>query len=439
MPKSGSDHRLARRILAGLLAGGVGGTAVNFLWGSGPGLDNFIRYVTEPLGQVFLRLMIMVVLPLVFCSIALGVAGLGDLRKLGRIGLKTMAFFLLVTTLAVGIGLVLVNLVQPGQGLSEAVKSKLLELYKGEAEKKLGQTPTEGLGIQFFLNIVPRNPLAAAVQGDMLAVIFFALICGVGLTMIPPGRAAPVIACLEGVGDLMVAIIGLAMRLAPVGVACLIFSVTARFGFELVLKLGFFVGTAVVGMAIHLFVVLPLLVAWLGGVRPGPFFAKAQTMMLTAFTTSSSSATLPTTLTTAEQEFGIPREISGFVIPLGATMNMNGTALFEGVAVLFLAQVFGIPLGLGAQLVVTAMSVLMAVGAAGVPGGSIPLLALVLTTVGVPGEGIALIIGVDRLLDMCRTTLNVTGDLAAAIVIARSEGLLPPAHRLETTQGALPE
>jgi DAACS family dicarboxylate/amino acid:cation (Na+ or H+) symporter len=174
-------------------------------------------------------------------------------------------------------------------------------------------------------------------------------------------------------------------------------------------------------------------------VRPGPFFAKAQTMMLTAFTTSSSSATLPTTLTTAEQEFGIPREISGFVIPLGATMNMNGTALFEGVAVLFLAQVFGIPLGLGAQLVVTAMSVLMAVGAAGVPGGSIPLLALVLTTVGVPGEGIALIIGVDRLLDMCRTTLNVTGDLAAAIVIARSEGLLPPAHRLETTQGALPE
>ncbi|NLI76099.1 MAG: dicarboxylate/amino acid:cation symporter [Candidatus Riflebacteria bacterium] len=439
MTKHHADHALAGRILAGLLLGGATGVGLNLLAGGSSGLETLVRYGTEPVGQVFLRLMIMVVLPLVFCSISLGVAGLGDLRKLGRIGLKTMACFLVVTTLAVTIGLALVNLFQPGKGLSEDVKTRLMEMYKGESERKVGQAQQTDFGLATLLNIIPKNPFAAAVQGDMLAIIFFALLCGVGLTLIPPARAAPVIAVLEGTGDLMVAIIGIAMKLAPVGVACLIFSVTARFGFDLLLKLGLFVGTALSGMAIHQFVVFPVLVWWLGSIGPRTFFRKAQTVMLTAFSTSSSSATLPTTMAVAEEEFGIPKEIVGFVIPLGATMNMNGTALFEGVAVLFLAQVFGVQLGLGAQLVVTVMAVLMAVGAAGVPGGSIPTLILVLQSVGVPGEGIAIIIGVDRLLDMCRTVLNVTGDLTAAIVVARSEGLLPPHHPASHDQKSIPE
>jgi DAACS family dicarboxylate/amino acid:cation (Na+ or H+) symporter len=229
---------------------------------------------------------------------------------------------------------------------------------------------------------------------------------------------------LEGLGDVMVVIIDMAMKLAPYGVAALIFSVTARFGFDLLAKLGMYVFTVLLGLAIHLVVVYSVLVKVFARINPGHFFSRIKTVMITAFSTSSSSATLPTTMRVTEEQLGVPREVCGFVLPLGATMNMNGTALFEGVTVLFLAQVFGVHLSVSAQIIVVIMSVLTAVGAAGVPGGSIPLLILVLQTVGVPGEGIAIILGVDRLLDMCRTTLNVTGDVTAAAFIARSEGYL---------------
>lgn len=402
----------------------MAGISVNILLGRRPEVEGFVRMVTEPIGQIFLRMLIMVVVPLVFASLALGVAGLGDLRKLGRIGVKTLLYFLLVTTLAVTIGLILVNVIRPGEGLPEQVKAQLLETYRGQTAETLGQAGRTRFGIQTLVDIVPRNPIAAAVQGDMLGIIFFALMFGIALTFLPASRAQPVMAVLSGVGEAMVVLIDLAMKLAPFGVAALIFSVTARFGFDLLAKLGVYVLTVVLGLAIHQFGVYSILVRVFARLNPWHFFSAIRTVMITAFSTSSSSATLPTTMRISEENLGIPREITGFVLPLGATMNMNGTALFEGVTVLFLAQVFGVELSLSAQLIVIVMSVLTAIGAAGVPGGSLPLLILVLQTVGVPGEGIAIILGVDRLLDMCRTTLNVTGDVTAAAFVARSEGYL---------------
>ncbi len=429
---------LHTRIFLGLVIGGMTGVVLNvWLGGEQPQLQWVVSHISEPVGQIFLRLLIMIVIPLVFASLSLGVAGLGDLRKLGRIGVKTFLYFILVTTLAVVIGLTLVNAINPGGRLPVDVKAKLLETYGGAATQGLARAEGVSFGIKTFVNIVPRNPLAAAVRMDMLAIIFFSLIFGIALTRIPSYRAAPMISFLEALGDAMVVIVDLAMKLAPYGVAALIFSVTARFGYDLLLSLGLYVITVLLGLAIHLLVSYPLLIRFFARLNPWRFFRRIQTVMITAFSTSSSAATLPTTMRVTEEKLGVPREISGFVLPLGATMNMNGTALFEGVTVLFIAQVFGVKLGLGAQLIVVIMSVLTAIGAAGVPGGSIPLLILVLQTVGVPGEGIAIILGVDRILDMCRTTLNVTGDVTAAAFVARSEGFLPVDKSVEIVPAAV--
>jgi DAACS family dicarboxylate/amino acid:cation (Na+ or H+) symporter len=428
---------LHTKIFIGLILGAGAGVAANLLMGGDHSrLQWFVSHVTEPVGQIFLRMLIMIVIPLVFASLALGVAGLGDLRKLGRIGLKTFLYFFLVTTLAVTIGLTLVNTIEPGKGLPTEVTAKLLETYRGEASQGMERAKGMTFGIQTFVNIVPRNPFAAAVNMDMLAIIFFSLMFGVALTLIPSYRAAPMISFLEALGDAMTVIIDLAMKLAPYGVAALIFSVTARFGYDLLVKLGLYVITVLLGLMIHQFGVFSVLVRIFAGLNPIRFFRRVQTIMITAFSTSSSAATLPTSLRVTEEKLGVPREICGFVLPLGATMNMNGTALFEGVTVLFIAQVFGMDLNLGAQLIVVIMSVLTAIGAAGVPGGSIPLLILVLQTVGVPGEGIAIILGADRILDMCRTVLNVTGDVTCAAFIARSEGFMPADRTIEIAPAA---
>lgn len=384
-------------------------------------LDHLITYGMRPIGDVFLRLLFLTVIPLVFASLALGVAQLGRTGNLGSIGLKTFTYFVATMTTAVVIGLILVNTIKPGVGLPKETREHLQKEYGKEAAKKTDQPTT--FGVQTFVNIVPRNPIAAMADMDMLGVIFFALLIGIGLTCIPQTRAEPVIALLDAINDLMVIIIGWAMRLAPYGVFALIFSVTARFGFDLLKPLGWYIIVVLLGLAIQMFGVLSLLLMVLSRINPLDFFQKVRDVMITAFSTSSSNATLPTSIRTAEKELGIAPSIAGFVLPLGATMNMNGTALFEGVTVIFLAQVFGIEVSLGDQVIVVVLSVMTAIGAAGVPGGSLPLLAMVLTTVHVPAEGIALILGVDRLLDMCRTTLNVIGDLAAATYVARSEGL----------------
>lgn len=413
---------LATKIFIGLVAGAAAGVASNLLWRGSERLEWIVSRMAEPAGQIWLRSLIMIVIPLVFASLALGVAGLGDLRKLGRVGAKTLLYFFLVTALSVVIGLTLVNVIRPGDGLPPETRQQLLETYASDAAARQDMAAAVEFNISLLVNIVPRNPVRAMADFDMLAVIFFSLVFGIGLALIPGERAAPMIGFLESLGDVVVAIINIVMKLAPYGVFALIFSVTARFGYDLLLKLGLYVFTVLLGLAIHMFVSYSVLVKLLARLNPLEFFRRIRTVILTAFSTSSSAATLPTTLRVAETEIGIPRQIAGFVLPLGATMNMNGTALFEGVTVLFIAQVFGMELNLAQQGIVVLMSVVTAIGTAGVPGGSIPLLVLVLSAVGVPPEGIAIILGVDRLLDMCRTTLNVTGDLTAAAYVTRSEG-----------------
>jgi len=423
--------KLHTKILLGLVAGAATGVAVNLLTGGGPETQRVVSLVTEPIGKMWLSALIMIVIPLIISTLSLGVAGLGSLKRLGRIGIITIVSFLCLTAASAVLGLTLMNFFQPGRSLDPAVKARLMETYKGQTEGAMGLS--EGaLGIDLLVKIVPRNPVQAAANGEMLAVIFFALMIGVAITAISPERAEPMVKFLASLGHITVAIIHLVMRVAPIGVFCLIFSVTARFGFQLLINLLQYVLTVVGGLAIFQFIGYPLILALVSKFPPLEFFRKIRIVMITAFSTSSSNATLPTTLQTSEERLGIPNEIGGFVLPLGATMNMNGTSLYEGATVLFLAQVFGVHLSLGTQVVVVVLSVLAAVGTAGIPGGSIPLLMMVLGIAGVPMEGIAIILGVDRILDMCRTTLNVTGDLVTATIVSRFEGVtLRPAVAVE--------
>jgi len=413
---------LHTKILIGLAAGAAAGVIAERLWGTTTQLTWFVNNVANPVGQIFLRMLFMVVIPLVFTTLAVGVANLGDLGRLGRVGGKTLGFFLFTTGLAVALGLILVNTIQPGTGLDPVIRDGLMQQFSAQAADRVAASETTGFGINTFVQIVPRNIVAAMNSGDMLGLIFFALIFGIALTRVPKNFAQPVLTVLEGIAQAVIEIIGFAMKLAPIGVAGLIFTVTATFGWELLGSLGMYVVMVLIGLAIHEFVTLGIIAKVMGGLGPREFFGKLKYVLVTAFSTSSSNATLPTTLRTAEEEFGVPREIAGFVVPLGATMNMNGTALFEGMTVLFLAQIFGVDLSFGTQLIVVVMSIITAIGAAGVPAGSIPLLVMVLTMVGIPGEGIALVLGVDRILDMSRTVPNVTGDILTSIVVARSEG-----------------
>lgn len=417
------------KIMIGLVLGAAAGIVLNQsrdaldAWLSGilqrdvEIVEPFLRNGIEPVGQIFMRLLFMTVVPLVFASLALGVSQLGGMKHVGQIGLRTLAYFVLTSGIAVVIGLLLVNTIRPGDGFDAKQRDQLIREEAG----KLQERKPVSFGVNTFVEMVPRNPIAAMANMEMLGVIVFALLIGVGITHLSDEKKEAMQRLLDAVGDLMVFIIHLAMKLAPYGVFCLILATTTRLGLEVLEKLAWYVGTVLFGLALDMFLVFPLLLIFFGRVNPWWFFVKVRPVIVTAFSTSSSSATLPTSITAAEERLGVPSPIAGFVLPLGATMNMNGTALFEGVTVLFLAQVFGIELTLGQQLIVVVMSVITAIGAAGVPGGSIPLLMMVLAAVHVPPQAIALILGVDRLLDMCRTTLNVTGDLTAAVYIARVE------------------
>jgi DAACS family dicarboxylate/amino acid:cation (Na+ or H+) symporter len=407
-------------VLLGAALGAGGGVAAHFLFGDAAALAWFVQYVSQPVGQIFLRLLFMLVIPLIVSALALGVAGLGDLRSLGRVGLKTFAYTVVVSGIAVVLGLTLVNLLRPGDGMSEATRARLTE---GAAERAagLGTAAAPKTGLDLLIQIVPDNPVRAAAQGEYLAVMFFALALGIGLLLTRTGAARRLEEALEGLFDVSMRLIGLVIAAAPVGVAALLFTLTAQLGYEVLVQLARYVLVVLLALAIHQFVVYSLAVRLLGGMSPRAFFRGVQAAMLTAFSTASSNATLPTALEVAEHNLRLPPQVSRFVLTLGATANQNGTALFEGVTVLFLAQFYGIELSLGKQLLVILICILGGIGTAGVPAGSIPVVAMILGMVGVPVEGIGLILGVDRFLDMCRTTLNVTGDLAAAVVVSRGE------------------
>jgi dicarboxylate/amino acid:cation (Na+ or H+) symporter, DAACS family len=442
---SGRGMKLHTKILLGLLVGAVLGVAANFaLGGTHPSVVWVNKYLAGPVGQVFLRMLFMIVVPLVFASIALGVAGLGDLRKVGRVGGKAIAYFLITTAIAATIGLIAVNIFKPGARLDQTVRAQLLETYAKDAGSKVEAAAMQNFGIETLVNFVPRNPVKAMVDLDLLALIFFAFIFGMALTMITTSRAQPVVAFLEGLNDVVIKIVEFAMRLAPYGVTALIFGVTSRFGFDLLAPLATYVLVVIGALILHGVGVNSIILRSLMGLSPRLFFSRIRSSMVTAFSTSSSSATLPTNLAVIEKNIGVPPSIAGFVLPIGSTMCMNGTALFEGITVLFLAQVFGLDLSLGQQVVVVIMSVLTAVGAAGVPGGSIPLLVGILAMFGIPPEGIAIVLGVDRILDMSRTTVNVIGDLCATTWVAKSEGLwsaasVPPASQTMESMGGRDE
>lgn len=408
--------KLHTKIALGLVFGALVGSLTNAFFGDAA----WVRWVTDnvayPVGQVFLRMLFMTVVPIVFTSIALGVAGIGDMKTLGRLGGRTFGYFLLSTTIAATIGLTLVNTVRPGGGLPPETRDELMARF---SEEGLAQSGPAEFGISTFVNIVPRNPVQAAADMDMLALIFFSLIFGAALTMIPKAKADPVIAMLDGIGEAVIRIIDMAMKLAPYGVFALIFGITSQFGWSILQQLSMYIIVVIVGLLIHAAVGISLLVKIFGKMSPVVFWKSVNAPMITAFSTSSSMATLPTSIATAEHELDVQPKIAGFVLPLGATMNMNGTSLFEGVTVLFLAQVFGVDLNMGQQIIVVVLAVLTAIGAAGVPGGSLPLMMLVMATVGVPPEGIAIVLGADRVLDMSRTTLNVCGDISASVYIDR--------------------
>lgn len=407
-------------MLLGVAAGGLCGVLAFLLAGDSPSLDWFVRYVTQPAGQIFLRLLFMLVLPLLFSALVLGVVGLGDLHRLGRIGAKTLAYTVVVSSIAVLIGIVLVNVMRPGEGLSEATRMRLLD---GAAERAAafttGKPPATGLDL--LMQMVPNNPVRAAAEGEYLAVMFFALLFGIGIALTPTTATRTLTTAIEGIYDVSMKLIGLVISLAPFGVAALLFTLTAQLGYEILWQLLRYVIVVLLALALHQFVVYSLTVRLLGGMSPFRFFHAIEEAMLTAFSTASSNATLPTSLKVAEENLRLPPHVSRFVLTIGSTANQNGTALFEGVTVLFLAQFYGVSLPLAQQVLVVVICILGGIGTAGVPAGSLPVVAMILGMVHVPVEGIGLILGVDRLLDMCRTTLNVTGDLAAAVVVSRGE------------------
>lgn len=418
---------LHTKILAGLLLGAIIGVICNLtIGGTHPLVVNLNKYLAGPIGAIFLNLLFMIVVPLVFASISLGVAGLGNLRRVGRIGAKTLGFFLVTTALSVSIGLFLVQVLKPGESITPEVRTQLLETYAGDAATRMQAAEQSTFGIQTVVNIVTRNPIRSAVDLDLLGIIFFGIMFGAAITLIAADRAKIMISVLEALNEIVLKIVDFAMVIAPYGVAGLVFGVTSRFGLALLQPLAMYVIVVLGALILHQVVSYSMLLRVVVGMSPRAFFARIRAPMITAFSTSSSNGTLPTSIACAEQKLGVPPQIAGFVLPLGATMNMNGTSLFEGVTVLFLAQVFGVSLSLGDQAIVMVMCVVTAIGAAGVPGGSLPLLIGILAMFGVPGEGIALILGVDRILDMSRTVVNVSGDLVATTFIARSEKVWDP-------------
>jgi DAACS family dicarboxylate/amino acid:cation (Na+ or H+) symporter len=408
-----------RHLLIGIGLGAVLGLVANTLVASHPALVWLIEYVTQPVGQIFLRLLFMLVTPMLFSALVVGVLEL-DLAHVGRIGLRTLGYTVVVSTIAVAIGLVLVNVLQPGVGVSAAVRDLAASGKPAVAASASAAAGAES-PVALLVAMVPDNPLAAAVKGDMIGLIFFALAFGLALAATATPGAATLRGTIAGLYDVCMTLIAAVLRLAPVGIGALLFTMTARLGFEILGNLAYYVGVVVLGLAIHMFVVYSLSVRFLGGMSPIDFFRRSRLAMLTAFSTASSSATLPTALKVAEDELKLPPQVARFVLTAGSAMNQNGTALFEGVTVIFLAQVYGVDLTFTQQATIMGICVLAGIGTAGVPSGSLPVIAMILGMFKIPVEGLGMILGVNQLLDMCRTTLNVTGDLAAAVYVARSE------------------
>jgi DAACS family dicarboxylate/amino acid:cation (Na+ or H+) symporter len=403
-------------LLIGMAAGVALGIACRTAAPGAPWVAWLTENVAGPIGQIFLRGLFMLVVPLLFSGLVVGVCEL-DLKKLGKIGGRTIAYTVLASSVSVIIGLTLVTLIAPGAIASPDLRAALANAETPPAAK----APSDTSAIGLLVSMVPDNPVRAAANGEMLPLIVFSLLFGIALSLTDTKAATRLRETIQGLFDVSMTLILLVLKLAPLGVGALMFSLATRIGTELFGLLFAYVATVLCALALHMFGFYSFTIKVFGKRSPLEFFKSVRLAMLTAFSTASSNATLPTALQVAEKELRLPRHVSRFVLTAGAAMNQNGTALFEGVTVLFLAQVFGVQLDLGQQALVMGICILAGIGTAGVPAGSIPVIAMILTLIGVPTEGLGLILGVDRFLDMCRTTVNVTGDLAAAVVVARGE------------------
>jgi Na+/H+-dicarboxylate symporter len=400
------------------------------------GWGRFTADWVAPFGTVFLRMLLLVAVPLVLASLITGVASLSSVQKLSRLGGKTLVLYVGTTVVALVIGLTVVNLLRPGETIPESLRTRLQETYQGDVEAgALAASEARSRGpLQPLVDLVPENILGAATDNrNMLNVVFVALLFGTALLMVPRRKARPLIWFFESLDAVIVKIVELVILYAPVGVFALIAgTVTAVSGdspaelAQLIGALGFYCFAVILGLAIQVFVTYPILLRLLTPLRVRHFFPGIVPAQLVAFSASSSAAALPVTMKCVEDNLGVSEEVSAFVLPLGATINMDGTALYQAVAAVFIAQTLGIPLDLGDQLTIIFMALLASIGTAAVPSAGLVMLVIILEAVGVPVAGIALIVGVDRILDMCRTAANVTGDATVASIVAASENQLFP-------------
>jgi dicarboxylate/amino acid:cation (Na+ or H+) symporter, DAACS family len=400
---SGSDLGLAKRILFGMVVGALLGELAYVLGGA----DRLVRLIADPVGTVWLNLLLVMMLPLASSALVLGILGLTP-REIGRIGLRALGLTLLLTGIAVAIGLTCVTLIRPGAGVDPGT----LPSHPASA------VPPPSDPVALLVSQVPSNVVAAASGDNLVPVLVFAVLFGLALRSTRTEGAVAVERVVEGAFDVSARAVQMVLYLAPVGVGALIFEMAAKGGFAALLPIARFAGVVVLAISIQLFVVYPLTLRYIGKFDPRKFFRLVRPAMAMAFSTASSAATLPTALDIGENRLGIDKGAARFVLTVGATANQNGTALFEGLAVVFFAQLYQIPLGIFEQAVIIGVSVLAGIGTAGVPAGSLPVITAMIVNLGIPAEAIGIIVGVDRLLDMARTTLNVTGDLVIAATVA---------------------
>ena len=422
---------LHTKIIIGLVLGLLYGIlAIQFNW-SATFTVNFIK----PIGTIFIKGLKMIAVPIVLASLIVGVSNIGDISKLSRIGGKTIMIYLITTTIATTIGLMAVNIIQPGKILPPETRDELMTMYSDQAETStvVANQLKDAGPLQPIVDIVPVNIFAATVDNSsLLQVVFFAVIFGIALLKVPKEKSKPVIRFFEGLNEVIIKIIEFIMMLAPYGVFALIASLIVELAgdnpdkvFDILYALLWYSMTVLLGLLIMLLIIYPGLFKIFTKVSYSDFFRGIRPAQLLAFSTSSSSATLPVTMKQVEDELGVSEEVSSFVLPLGATINMDGTSLYQSVAAVFIAQALGLNLSLGAQLMIVLTAVLASIGSAGVPGAGMVMLVIVLEAIGIPTAGIALIVAPDRILDMCRTAVNVTGDASVTMVVASTEGELP--------------
>lgn len=374
----------------------------------------------KPIGDLFIRLLSFLAIPLVIASLIVGAASLGDVKRLGRIGGKTIAIYIGTTAIAITIGLVVANVIAPGEKVSEDAKNRLLGAYQEQSAESISKQLDVDI-LDFIVNIVPKNPVSAIANGNMIQIVFFAVIFGITLTFIEKKKADSVIQLFDGINDTMIKMVDFIMLLAPYGVFALMAATIADFGFEILGTLIWYIFAVVLGLFLQVVLVYGGIIKFWGKISFLDFNRAIRNAQAIGFSTSSSAATLPVTYDCVENNLGISKKISGFVLPLGATLNMDGTALYQGVAAMFIAQVYGFDLDIYQQLTIVFTAVLASIGTAPVPGVGIIMLLMILQSVNVPAEGIALILGVDRILDMLRTIVNVSGDATVCVAIAASE------------------